>query len=151
MFAVNSTGRILMSQAALQVLRVGAQQRGEGDVGDREHHVGGGAHHDFEQSASAGALQRVEGCLLQLTLARALGCAPDRVWVNVVTPGFIEAPPTKRTFGNAEPKNWLLDRTSVGRVAQPEDLASAASFLGSAKASWITGATLFVDGGWTVS
>jgi NAD(P)-dependent dehydrogenase (short-subunit alcohol dehydrogenase family) len=38
----------------------------------------------------------------------------------------------------------------MGRVGQPEDVANAVSFLSSEKASWVTGSTLLVDGGWTV-
>jgi hypothetical protein len=65
-------------------------------------------------------------------------------------PGFIETPFTRGVLGNPDVKNWLLERTPMGRIGKPEDVANAVAFLGSEKASWITGTTLFVDGGWAV-
>lgn len=44
----------------------------------------------------------------------------------------------------------MAGRTAVGRIAQPEDIAAAAAFLASADASFITGQTLYVDGGQTL-
>jgi NAD(P)-dependent dehydrogenase (short-subunit alcohol dehydrogenase family) len=150
-FAVNSTGPFLMSQAAMPLLRAGAAARGEQatsaivNITSVEAHivVSSSGHPQVHYNASKGAL-------LQLTRALAVECAGDRVRVNAVAPGFIETPFTRSVLGNAEVKNWLLERTPLGRVGQPEDVANAVSFLGSDKASWVTGATLFVDGGWTV-
>jgi NAD(P)-dependent dehydrogenase (short-subunit alcohol dehydrogenase family) len=92
-----------------------------------------------------------KGALLQLTRALAVECASSKVRVNAVAPGFIETPFTKPVLGNPAVLSWLLERTPLGRVGQPEDVANAVSFLSSSeKASWVTGSTLFVDGGWTV-
>jgi NAD(P)-dependent dehydrogenase (short-subunit alcohol dehydrogenase family) len=150
-FAVNSTGPFLMSQAAMPLLRAGAGQRGEQatsaivNITSVEAHIviSSSGHPQVHYNASKGAL-------LQLTRALAVECAADRVRVNAVAPGFIETPFTRSVLGNPDVKNWLLERTPLGRVGQPEDVANAVSFLGSEKASWVTGATLFVDGGWTV-
>jgi NAD(P)-dependent dehydrogenase (short-subunit alcohol dehydrogenase family) len=150
-FAVNSTGPFLMSQAALPLLRAGATGRGEQatsaivNITSVEAHIviSSSGHPQVHYNASKGAL-------LQLTRALAVECAGDRVRVNAVAPGFIETPFTRGVLGNADVKSWLLERTPLGRVGQPEDVANAVSFLGSDKASWVTGATLFVDGGWTV-
>ncbi len=150
-FAVNSTGPFLMSQAAMPLLRAGATARGEQatssivNITSVEAHIviSSSGHPQVHYNASKGAL-------LQLTRALAVECASDRVRVNAVAPGFIETPFTRSVLGNPDVKNWLLERTPLGRVGQPEDVANAVSFLGSDKASWVTGATLFVDGGWTV-
>lgn len=150
-FAVNSTGPFLMSQAALPLLREGAAARGDGataavvNITSVEAHIviSSSGHPQVHYNASKGAL-------LQLTRALAVECAADKVRVNAVAPGFIETPFTRNVLGNPEVKEWLLERTPLGRVGQPEDVANAVSFLGSDKASWVTGATLFVDGGWTV-
>ncbi len=150
-FAVNSTGPFLMSQAAMPLLRAGATGRGNQataaivNITSVEAHIviSSSGHPQVHYNASKGAL-------LQLTRALAVECASDRVRVNAVAPGFIETPFTRSVLGNPEVKNWLLERTPLGRVGQPEDVANAVSFLGSDKASWVTGATLFVDGGWTV-
>lgn len=150
-FAVNSTGPFLMSQAAAPLLRAGAEHRGVGatsaivNITSVEAHIviSSSGHPQVHYNASKGAL-------LQLTRALAVECAADRVRVNAVAPGFIETPFTKAVLGNPDVKAWLLERTPMGRVGQPEDVANAVSFLGGDKASWITGTTLLVDGGWTV-
>jgi NAD(P)-dependent dehydrogenase (short-subunit alcohol dehydrogenase family) len=150
-FAVNSTGPFLMSQAAMPLLRKGASARGADataaivNITSVEAHIviSSSGHPQVHYNASKGAL-------LQLTRALAVECASDRVRVNAVAPGFIETPFTRAVLGNPEVKNWLLERTPMGRIGKPEDVANAVSFLGSEKASWVTGTTLFVDGGWTV-
>ncbi|MBE5477793.1 hypothetical protein E3G68_005126 [Mycobacteroides abscessus] len=150
-FAVNSTGPFLMSQAVLPLLREGARARGESatsaivNITSVEAHIviSSSGHPQVHYNASKGAL-------LQLTRALAVECAADHVRVNAVAPGFIETPFTTTVLGNQEVKNWLLERTPMGRIGKPEDVANAVAFLGSEKASWITGTTLFVDGGWTV-
>jgi NAD(P)-dependent dehydrogenase (short-subunit alcohol dehydrogenase family) len=150
-FAVNSTGPFLMSQAAVPLLRASAHERGQSatsaivNITSVEAHIviSSSGHPQVHYNASKGAL-------LQLTRALAVECARDQVRVNAVAPGFIETPFTKPVLGNEAVLKWLLERTPMGRVGQPEDVANAVSFLGSEKASWVTGATLFVDGGWTV-
>jgi NAD(P)-dependent dehydrogenase (short-subunit alcohol dehydrogenase family) len=150
-FAVNSTGPFLVSQAAMSMLRKGAEARGEKatsaivNITSVEAHIviSSSGHPQVHYNASKGAL-------LQLTRGLAVECASSRVRVNAVAPGFIETPFTKKVLGNEDVVKWLLDRTPLGRVGQPEDVANAVSFLGSDKASWVTGTTLFVDGGWTV-
>lgn len=150
-FAVNSTGPFLMSQAVTALLREGVAARGEGatsaivNITSVEAHIviSSSGHPQIHYNASKGAL-------LQLTRALAVECASSKIRVNAVAPGFIETPFTKSVLENQKVVDWLLERTPLGRVGQPEDVANAVSFLGSDKASWVTGATLFVDGGWTV-
>lgn len=150
-FAVNSTGPFLMSQAMNGLLREGVAARGDNatsaivNITSVEAHIviSSSGHPQIHYNASKGAL-------LQLTRALAVECASNKIRVNAVAPGFIETPFTRAVLGNPEVLNWLLERTPMGRVGQPEDVANAVSFLGSEKASWVTGATLFVDGGWTV-
>jgi len=150
-FAVNSTGPFLMSQAAMALLRSGAAAGGDDtttaivNITSVEAHIviSSSGHPQVHYNASKGAL-------LQLTRALAVECAAARVRVNAVAPGFIETPFTRSVLGDPEVREWLLERTPMGRIGNPEDVANAVSFLGSDKASWITGTTLFVDGGWTV-
>jgi NAD(P)-dependent dehydrogenase (short-subunit alcohol dehydrogenase family) len=150
-FAVNSTGPFLMSQAAMPLLRKAAAARGADatsaivNITSVEAHIviSSSGHPQVHYNASKGAL-------LQLTRALAVECASDHVRVNAVAPGFIETPFTKAVLDSQDVKNWLLERTPMGRIGKPDDVANAVAFLGSEKASWITGTTLFVDGGWTV-
>jgi NAD(P)-dependent dehydrogenase (short-subunit alcohol dehydrogenase family) len=150
-FAVNSTGPFLMSQASMPLLQAGVAARGEGataaivNITSVEAHIviSSSGHPQVHYNASKGAL-------LQLTRALAVEAASEGVRVNAVAPGFIETPFTRSVLGNPEVLSWLLERTPMGRVGQPEDVANAVSFLASDKASWVTGTTLMVDGGWTV-
>jgi 3-oxoacyl-[acyl-carrier protein] reductase len=64
---------------------------------------------------------------------------------NVIAPGFIESAMTAAL--NAEQASRLLESIAVNRLGKPEDIANAAAFLASPRASYITGQVLQVDGG----
>lgn len=72
-----------------------------------------------------------------------------KIRVNVVSPGTIDTPGLRDlSHANAEGLDELYrDRIPLGRVGQPEDIASAVSFLASDESSYITAIELFVDGG----
>lgn len=86
--------------------------------------------------------------LIAMTKTVALELANRNITVNAVAPGFIETDMTAKL----EPiiLQGAKDRTPVGRLGQPEDVANAVLFLASQDASFITGQTLTVDGGLTV-
>ncbi len=67
------------------------------------------------------------------------------ITVNVVAPGFIETPMTNNL--NEMQKNSLIERVPAGRLGQASEIAAAVAFLASDEASYITGATLHVNGG----
>ena len=84
-----------------------------------------------------------------LTKAAALECAPHGIRVNAVCPGFVQTPMLERlTAGDAEREAALSARTPVGRLAQPDEIASSAVWLCSDAASYITGHALAIDGGY---
>ena len=89
-----------------------------------------------------------KGGLLMLTKAMALDLAPHRIRVNAVGPGVIETTMTARSLADPQRRAMLLSKVPLGRVGQPRDVANAVLFLASDEASYITGATLYVDGGW---
>ncbi|MBC3304639.1 SDR family oxidoreductase [Pseudomonas sp. SWRI18] len=74
--------------------------------------------------------------------ARDLG--PRNITVNVIQPGAIN---TEMNPENADHAPFLAGQTALGRYGQPQDIAAAVSFLAGPEASYITGATLNVDGG----
>jgi NAD(P)-dependent dehydrogenase (short-subunit alcohol dehydrogenase family) len=81
------------------------------------------------------------------TKAAALEFAETGVRINVVAPGTTETGMLNRFTGTAENKADLISRVPMKRIAQPEEIAQAILFLGSNKASYITGASLAADGG----
>lgn len=91
-----------------------------------------------------------KGGLNMLTKALALELAAKGIRVNAIAPGVVETPFTAQGLKNPQILRWILDRVPVGRVAQPEDIANAALFLALDESDYITGSTIFVDGGWMI-
>jgi 3-oxoacyl-[acyl-carrier protein] reductase len=83
--------------------------------------------------------------LIGLTKALALELAPRGITVNAVAPGFIKTAMTDAL--SEDTRKILLDRVPLGRLGTPEDVAEMVTFLASARAAYITGQTLVVDGG----
>jgi NAD(P)-dependent dehydrogenase (short-subunit alcohol dehydrogenase family) len=79
------------------------------------------------------------------TAANELG--PYGIRVNAVCPGLIETPLTTAAFQDESIVKPYFAALPMGRGGQPEEVASTVAFLASSQASYITGATLFVDGG----
>ena len=74
--------------------------------------------------------------------------APDKVLVNAISPGPIDTDRWQGvTGGQASKANSVLDLVPLGRIGQPEEVAAAIVFLASARATYITGSSLTIDGG----
>jgi len=70
--------------------------------------------------------------------------------VNTVAPGFTQTPLIERAMADGSlSEAWMLERVPAGRLARPEDIATAVRFLCSDDATYVMGQTLVVDGGWT--
>jgi glucose 1-dehydrogenase len=80
----------------------------------------------------------------------ALELATQKVRVNSVAPGAIATPINQNVWGNPEGLRDLLRKIPTDRMGQPEEIAQVVAFLCSDEASYITGATLYVDGGMTL-
>jgi NAD(P)-dependent dehydrogenase (short-subunit alcohol dehydrogenase family) len=83
-----------------------------------------------------------------MTVSIAAELAPYGINVNAVAPGTTATEMTRSALASEEGLAWQLARIPMGRVGQPDDVASVVLFLCSAEASYITGHTLVVDGGW---
>ncbi len=92
-----------------------------------------------------------KGGIVQLTKSLAIAWAKDNIRVNALAPGWIETALTEPLRNHEQRSREILDRTPMGRWGQVEDLAGPAVFLCSPTASFITGVTLPVDGGYSIS
>lgn len=88
--------------------------------------------------------------LVGLARCLAVETAEHGIRVNTVAPGFTQTPLIKQAVANGSlSEEWMLERVPAGRLAHPQDIAAAVRFLCSDDATYITGQTLVVDGGWT--
>jgi glucose 1-dehydrogenase len=88
-----------------------------------------------------------KGGLDQLTKVMSLSLAPYGIRVNAIGPGSIMTDILKSVATDKEARRRLLARTPLGRIGQPEEVAAVALFLASDDASYITGQTIYADGG----
>jgi NAD(P)-dependent dehydrogenase (short-subunit alcohol dehydrogenase family) len=139
LMAVNARGVFLGLKFAIPVMQ--AQGGGaivnissiSGITGQREVHVG--------YNASKGAVRT-------LTKAAAVQHGADNIRVNSIHPGLM--PPMRSSGRTADPevRARMLRQVPMGRAGRPEEVANAVLFLASDEASYITGAELYVDGGY---
>lgn len=88
-----------------------------------------------------------KGGIQQLTKVMALSLAPYGIRVNAIGPGSIATEILAGIAKDKAAKNRLLSRTPLQRIGGPEEIAGVASFLASDDASYVTGETIFPDGG----
>jgi NAD(P)-dependent dehydrogenase (short-subunit alcohol dehydrogenase family) len=89
-----------------------------------------------------------KGAINQLTKVMSLNLIPHGIRVNGIGPGTILTELAKKAvMSSPEARNTILSRTPMGRCGEPEEVASIAAFLASDDASYMTGQTLYVDGG----
>jgi NAD(P)-dependent dehydrogenase (short-subunit alcohol dehydrogenase family) len=91
-----------------------------------------------------------KAAISHLTKCLALEWARYNITVNAVAPTFIATPGTKKWLDDAAFRVSVRKRIPLGRIGEPLDVAGPVVFLASPAASLITGATLMVDGGWTI-
>ncbi len=89
-----------------------------------------------------------KGGVNQLTKVMAMGLAPHGIRVNGIGPGTIATELAKKAvLGSEEAKKKVMSRTPMGRLGEPGEVANVALFLASDESSYLTGQTIYPDGG----
>ncbi|WP_374632362.1 SDR family NAD(P)-dependent oxidoreductase [Ferrovibrio sp.] len=88
-----------------------------------------------------------KGGISQLTKVAALALAPHNIRVNAVGPGSIDTEMMASVNANPEAMKMAMSRTPLKRMGTPREVAELVCFLASPKASYITGETVYIDGG----
>lgn len=92
-----------------------------------------------------------KGGVSQLTKSLAIAYAPDGIRVNAIAPGWIETPLTEELWQSPTIGPAIAARTATKTWGKPEDIANGALFLASPAAAYVTGTTLIIDGGYSIS
>ncbi len=132
--AVNLTGYFLCIQYAASIMK----EQGEGAI------INISAASGERGSPGAAAYSVSKGAVNALTRQAAVDLAPYKIRVNCIISGVVGTPVGRRDMGNRKPE---YETIPLRRIGQPLDVAEAAVFLASEKASYITNAFLAVDGG----
>jgi NAD(P)-dependent dehydrogenase (short-subunit alcohol dehydrogenase family) len=88
-----------------------------------------------------------KAAVMQLTNAAAIALAPHGVRVNAIGPGTIDSEMAQSAYLNEEVRRAIQARTPMGRMGRAEEVAGVALFLASDDSAYVTGKTIFVDGG----
>jgi NAD(P)-dependent dehydrogenase (short-subunit alcohol dehydrogenase family) len=138
--ATNLTGPFLVSRAvAPQMI-----ERGWGRI------INMGSIQSFIAMPGRPAYNATKGGLMQLTRTMALEWAHQGVNVNALCPGPFDTPLNRSLRDNPAAYQAFLSKIPLGRWGDPTELGGAIIFLASEASSFVTGAALMVDGGWTV-
>ena len=138
---VNLTGAFRLSRAAHPHLKAA----GGGKI------VNVGSMFSLFGASYAAAYAASKGGLVQLTKSLAAAWAPDRIQVNAILPGWIDTDLTRRAREEVPGlEARVTARTPAGRWGAPEDVVGAVLFLASGASDFVTGASLPVDGGYSI-
>lgn len=105
---------------------------------------------DIQPTGGLGAYTTAKGAIVAMTKALALEMGPYGVRVNALAPGATETPLNTSAWTD-EVRQTYRERISLGRIADPEEIADVALFLVSHSARYITGQEVLADGGMTIN
>ena len=91
-----------------------------------------------------------KGGIMMMMQSLAQEVAPLKIRVNSIAPGAIRTPINTAAWSTPQAYTALMTLVPYGRIGEPEDIARAAVWLASDEADYVTGATLFIDGGMTL-
>ncbi len=90
-----------------------------------------------------------KGAVVNLTRDLAVEWAPFKINVNAIAPGFFPSEMTEGIFQDSHYLEYINKQTPLGRTGNADDLKGAVVYLASPASNYVTGQTIFVDGGWT--
>lgn len=90
-----------------------------------------------------------KGAVINLTRALAIEWAVYKINVNAIAPGFFPSEMTESVFRDEKALKYILSRTPLARTGESLDLKATLTYLASPASNYVTGQTIFVDGGWT--
>ncbi|TMV48965.1 SDR family oxidoreductase [Paenibacillus mesophilus] len=137
--AVTLTAPFLCSKHAVQLMRV----TGGGSI---VHTSSVGGVVAFQNNAS---YMTAKAGVIQLCKSIAVDFAADGIRCNAICPGIIDTPST-RSDDTEELRRLRMSKTLAGRYGTPDDIASAALYLASDEAGFVTGTAMMVDSGWSI-
>lgn len=137
--AINVVGPVLMAQALVPVI----EGNGGGSI------INLSSITSVAHAAGTSLYPASKAAINLLTQAMAVEFGSRGIRCNAVAPGTVLTEGTAGHYGTEQARAAIGSTLPLGRMGEPEDIANAVSFLCSADASWMTGQTLFVDGGFT--
>lgn len=141
MLDINLKGQFLCAQRAAREMK----KNNWGRIINISSIASGGAGIGF---AGAAHYTASKGGILGMTETLADEWAPYGITVNAIAPGAIDTPMVDSAHMSKQAMEATLAHIPVKRLGKPEEVSAAVVFLASEEASYITGATLYVDGGW---
>ncbi len=142
-FDVNLSGAIRVIRAVVPHMRAA----GGGSMVHIASVVGLRNMENIQAGGPADAYQLSKAAVVSLSRSLAMQLAPERIRSNTICPGAVATPMTAEIYAQEARVAAMSARTPLGRIGQPQDVASAVAFLLSDRASFITGIDLPVDGG----
>ena len=142
---INLTGQFLCSREAVRRFR--KQPKGKRPARSAGVIINMSSVHEIIPWAGHINYASAKGGIRMLTRSLAQEVAAEGIRVNAVAPGAIQTPINKDAWDSESALKQLLKLIPYGRIGQPEDVARATIWLASDEADYVTGTTLFVDGG----
>ncbi len=140
-FEVNARGYLDVARAAARIMI----ERGGGSIINIASMVA------LTGAPLQGIYAMTKAAVVSMTKTLAIELGPSNVRVNAIAPGLVDTRFASALIHNDDIVRRIVDRTPLGRYAQPDEIAGAALYLASDAASFVTGHTLVVDGGMTIT
>ena len=128
-FCCQAAGRVMKEQGYGKIINLASIYGAVGDVGIAPY------------TASKAAI-------INLTRSLALEWAKYGIQVNAIGPAYIETDMNRKEFSNPKVREKIVKKTATKRLGEPDDLGGAAILLASDASNYMTGQTIYVDGGW---